>query len=216
MLHAIWSATVALSPDTRHARTLSETARKPLEELHRLLQTAEQNASQELEKNCSSKFFKLSGAKLSRKFLQNGYLPVHEAKRKCISCHHVGSIDEPNTNITAHTNNATKEVGYERQAIRDQEAWERGDNVLNNKGETMAKNRARPRPTMEVLTQECHCAQQHCTTNEGDVPTNQCIMKCIDPATGSRYGFNERNFCLCPMCLCRCRVAYDVSLLVNR
>ena len=81
-------------------------------------------------KKCSSKFFNLRGAKLSRKFLQNGCLPVHEAKRKCIACLYVESINKPNTNIAPHNNNARKEVVFECQFIQDQEIWARGDNVF--------------------------------------------------------------------------------------
>ena len=77
---------------------------------------AEQGVIKSL-KNCFKKIFKLRGAKLPHKFLQNyGYLPAHEAKKKFMACISVGFIDKHNTNIAAHSNNARKEVLYGRKS----------------------------------------------------------------------------------------------------
>lgn len=157
-----------------------------------------------------SKFIQLKGADRDRKFLQKGRLPEDEAKRTCLGCGHC-AVDEPDSNDKAISNNAAGLLLHEQKKAEDEAAWANGQAVRNSKGEVMKKGRSRPFK-MEVVRQECHCEQFGCTSRTGEVPSSECPLMCIDEATGERYGFDENGNCLCPICNCTCRLAWDVSL----
>jgi hypothetical protein len=71
--------------------------------------------------------------------------------------------------------------------------------------------RKRAASKMEVIVTRCCCAQFGYTTMDGLVPEGECPLKCIDDATGHRYGFDAEGNCLCPICSCMCSACYCVS-----
>lgn len=210
LLFGIYSATLPIALDTRYGRSLNEDLKGCLRELTHLVQAAEHSASQELQRQFVSKFHTLSGIELTRKYLVNGYLPRQEEDRVCINCMH-GSIDEPNTNRDVMVANQRKQVEFEQQEAQDKATWDAGGVVTNNRGTVLQVGRSRPRPQLGLAMYECHCKQMRCTTSIGEVPVEQCSIKCIDPETGERYGNDENGRCLCIMCKCTCRVSYCVS-----
>lgn len=214
LLFGIYSATLPIAPGTRFGRSLNENLKGPLRELYHLVQVAEHQASQDLQKKFVSKFITLSGIQLTRRYLESGYLPRQQENKVCINCFH-GAIDEPNTNLGIMTSNTQKQVEYERQESLDKATWDAGGEVRNTKGNVIQNGRARPRPNFGIATYECHCKQMRCTTSIGEVPEEQCIIKCIDPETGKRYGNDDNGRCLCIVCKCTCRVSYCVSWLLS-
>lgn len=155
------------------------------------------------------KLVKLTGRERDRKFLVKGSLPQDEANRLCTCCGHE-AVDEPDSNRSVLQSNQQKMDAHAAQARKDQADWDAGIQVKANNGTVMVVGRSRPRPTMELLRQECHCVQMACLTNRGDVSEKDCIIKCINPATKERYEVVDGK-CLCPMCQCDCRMAWSVS-----
>ena len=176
-----------------------------------LYNQAQHVAATELESEFSSQVLTLSGPDASRRYLVDGYRPTIPGVEICMICGD-GYIDEPNSNRVKAQRNQTKQAQYQSEAAADEAAWSRGEVVRNNKGEVMKEGRKRPEPKYKQLLLQCYCDEFGCTTGEGDVPTDQCPIKCIDPQTGKRYELDQNHNCLCPLCRCPCKAAYTVSI----
>jgi hypothetical protein len=100
-------------------------------------------------------------------------------------------------------------VAHDEETQRDNAAWEKGEVVLNSKGEPI--KRKKPGPQMELAIMVCHCDEFGCTTDEGTVPEKECPIKCINKETGEWYVLDRDGNCTCPICCCTCNVAYSVS-----
>ena len=83
--------------------------------------------------------------------------------------------------------------------------------MFDTRGAIMTKGRSRPFKS-GVTRQDCHCNEMECTTKNGIVPIADCRLQCIDTLTGIRYGLDEHDNCLCPICGCLCNLSWDVSI----
>ena len=189
-------------------------AKTALESLKSVVDTARDSMSVKRLNEMTSKFHTLRGAARDRKCLENGYLPLDEAKRRCLGCGHSGCVDEPNSNKAVYRNNIIKLAEHERKKQEDNAIWDAGGTVYNADGTVLKKNRQRPYRA-DIMVQECHCEQAGCTTKNGVVSIAECPIQCIDPSTRIRYGFDDDSNCMCPNCGCPCRMAWDVSACQN-
>lgn len=208
----------ALSPllDNPNAiQSFTDALKNHINTLKLAVGTARSAARTKRSNEYAKKFFTLKGEQRDRKFCQNGSLPQDEAKRFCLGCNHEGTVDEPDTNKGVIEDNIAKQRTAEEQAEADDAVWQAGGAVTTAKGKTLTKGRRRPAPKLGVAWQECHCEQFGCTSKNGDVPPAECPIRCIDPATGARYVDNEWGSCTCPICVCTCRQAWDVSALFS-
>ena len=128
--------------------------------------------------------------------------PVLPGLGDCIFCDH-GYVDESDANRGKNERNTNKRAAWIAQGNIDLATWASGGTVYNGRNEPMAEGRKRPEPKYEQLFMTCHCTEFGCNTGEGDVPVDQCPIKCIDPATGIRYVIDQINGeCQCPICRC--------------
>ena len=211
-LFQLWGALEIVLPGTEEHTRLGRLQKSMVSSLDVMYKAALHMASTEAQSKLSSQFVSVSTQEAERKYLQNGYLPTDVADRLCICCGH-GYTDEPNTNITDARDNELSRGQWERQVSEDRATQAAGGTVLTNRGQPMAEGRQRPEPSYKNLIRHCHCIGSQCTTSSGPVPVEECPKRCIDDATGERYGFDPASGrCLCPICSCNnCPSYYTVS-----
>jgi hypothetical protein len=192
---------VSILPTTVNYNGLTRALQKAIDGIHVHYDNAQRTAAVELQAEFSSQFLNIRGAEADRKYLVDGYRPTIPGLSNCISCGH-GFCDEPNTNREKTIANQQKKLQYDAQAAADTARWNNGEQVMSNRNEVMQPYRKRPQPTYEQLIVHCHCDEFACTSGDGEVPTNLCPIKCIDPDTTKRYTIDINGQCLCPICSC--------------
>ena len=155
-------------------------------------------------KNCT---VKLTGQQLTRRFLVGGKRSEDAAHHGCPFCDSSHRcVDEPSSNAETHRANVQALVDYRDLKVAYDASVARGVPFVRG-GKTYA--RAPKAPTPKPIYFVCHCRQQHCW---GDKPSEtSCVIGCLDEEA-DRYGRDSKGKCLCPLCKCKCRVAFKVSL----
>jgi len=219
VLYDLYTATTIVAPRSSHFSGLLQDQKLAVTTLHTRVACAIRDASTAIQSEFSSQFLssnQLKPGEYDRPYLQNGYRPTVQEMADCICCNHP-FCDEPNSNRTAVENNRQARATHLAQLASDQRTWDAGGTVYNQRGTAMQRGRKRNDPKYEVLLINCHCPQFGCTTREGAVPEKECPIRCIDPATGSRYGTDPMSGdCLCLICQCNdCPRFFTVSYLLG-
>jgi hypothetical protein len=134
---------------------------------------------------------------------ESGSLPTIPEHQVCIFCKH-GSIDEPATNLHIRRRNNLKKVAYDEQLASYNQALSRGVPPLTKEGNPLTK--APPTPTYEDEVYHCHCSTMYCVS-----ATQGTCQSCLDATVQQ---LDKDGICQCEVCLCLCKKAYKVRLML--
>ena len=197
--------------DQRATRAgVTDPINKMMMELKDTIKSATSCARQSKDLAEQAKVITLTGEERDRMFLQGGgFLPQDEAHRYCPKCGHP-SVDEPQKNRVVIERNKAKLENWSKEVEKFDECKRKGEPYVGSSGRVLSRRPAKPQD--EVAYVQCHCIQFGCISNAGDVDITECPIKCIDSATGERYGVDPASGdCLCPLCQCHCCAATKVS-----
>lgn len=148
-------------------------------------------------------FVNLDARHLNRKYKEDGFVWTDDPyERACVVCSHT-FVDMPNNCKDVPERNRINIANQQTELAEWQKKKDCGEKNLGPK----------PKPAKQFTrVMHCHCGQFHCGGNT-NVSIRQCPIMCIDSVTAQRYEIVD-GVCQCPICICDCRRAVKVRLLL--
>jgi hypothetical protein len=169
------------------------TTTKLFEQLDEAIMMAVSYFLSDMQSKQLSCFPSLTPAQCNRKYLQDGFLPSDEAHQLWIGCNHA-FVDEPNTNKGLEAKYAKELAEFNRK----KEEAKQNDS-----------NKCIAAPEMSMPYRQHHCLQIYCVNVQSAIG-NSCPIK-YKKDDGTFWGIKDNGSCACPICLCKCNLAFGYN-----
>ena len=136
-----------------------------------------------------------------------GTLPSVPDLRTCPFCKH-DFVDEPPSNKRILQENLEAQKTHENRLHifkAHQENPSKNPPLLGRDNQPLTKAPKKPVAKEPILV--CHCHQMYCCNKTDFGSTCPILCKKKD---GSRYDYEKRSGCQCPICQCQCNMAWKV------
>lgn len=134
-------------------------------------------------------------------------MPTKPEFHHCMCCG-CKSIHEPETN----TEKQVEDIKAMKDYTKRKREIKVGNKVAAKKSGDGKILQAPPPPKLHPILMLCSYHFPRCTQKGSDIQLT-CPILCVNPATGHRYEWdNAKSGCQCLCCLCKCNVAYKVSI----